>query len=234
MGWIGGRINDESGGQKLSLGLARKAGAKVKAYPLWLRYLAGVALLSALSALTLRLGDGGGLTAADALKYVTLVGSLAFVGRVLWRIQERESNLYYGNFLSELSLIFASRRTRLRSTFIALGAILVCVAFLCFTLASLIYALASDGVYNPFNSAPGLGEVYLFVIDQALKGALFDFMEIFSLDLTNLAIDANDKWFFGAFLVVFRLFFSFIVIGAFIAYVLNRALQLAGYRIALS
>ncbi|MBC8048838.1 MAG: hypothetical protein H7X92_01660 [Chitinophagales bacterium] len=203
----------------------------ITAYPLWMRYLGAAILLLVASGALLYLGQGGGLTLIDAPKYAMLVGSLLFIGRALWRVQRKESNLYYGNLLSSVSLLVASRRERMRSTVIAALALVFGVAFLCTSVSALLYALASDGVYNPFKGAVSLGSVSLFIIDQALKGVFFDAMEIFGINVGSLTVDPREKWFFGAFLVLFRLFFSVIVIGAFIAYVFKRAMKLAGYKI---
>lgn len=204
----------------------------INAYPLWLRYLAVALLLLAASSALLLAGQGGGLTLVDAPKYIVLIGSLLFIGRALWRVQRKESNLYYGNLLSSISLMVASRREKMRSTIIAALALVFGVIFLCFAVSALLYALASDGVYNPLKGAVDFRSVFVFIVDQALKGVFFDAMEIFDINLSPLTIDGREKWVFGAFLVIFRLFFSVIVIGAFVAYVFQRAMKLAGYKIA--
>lgn len=201
-------------------------------YPLWLRYLAAALILVAASGSLIMLGKGSGFGVVDTLKYITLVASLLFICRALWRIQQKESNLYYGNFLSQVNLFMASRRERMKLAIVACAALMIGVAYLCFALGALLYALASDGIYNPFSGKVEFGSVLLFIFDQALKGMLFDFMEIFSINLSELTVNADEKWFFGSFLVVFRLFFSVIVIGAFIAYVFERGMKLAGYKVS--
>lgn len=201
------------------------------AYPLWMRYLGVAMVLLMASGALLYLGQGGSLTLIDAPKYAVLIGSLLFIGRALWRVQQKESNLYYGNLLSSVSLLVASRRERMRSTIIAALALVFGVAFLCVSVSALLYALASDGIYNPFKGVVSFPSVFMFIIDQALKGVFFDAMEIFDINTSALTVDPREKWFFGAFLVLFRLFFSVIVIGAFIAYVFKRAIKLSGYKI---
>ncbi|MDX2264624.1 MAG: hypothetical protein NW215_06605 [Hyphomicrobiales bacterium] len=212
--------------------IQRRLGLSV--YPLWLRYLLAALALAALTGALLWLADGGGLTWLDAMKYVAIVSLLAFIGRALWRISRRESNLYYGNILSQISLLVASRRERVRSTIIAAGALVLGMAFLCFATAALLYALSADGLYTPFKTTPSFAETLLFIFDQAAKGLFFDAMEVFDIDISTLEVASREKWVFGAFLVLFRLFFSIVVIGAFIAYVLQRAMKLAGYKITLS
>jgi hypothetical protein len=204
------------------------------AYPLWLRYLLAALALASLSGALLWLADGGGVTWLDGLKYAAILASLAFIARALWRISRRESNLYYGNILSQVSLLVASRRERVRSTIIAAGALIFGMAFLCYATAALIYALSADGIYTPFVQQPTFRETFIFMVDQAAKGLFFDALEVFSLDISALVTNPREKWVFGTFLVIFRLFFSVIVIGAFAAYVLQRALKLAGYKITLS
>jgi len=73
-------------------------------------------------------------------------------------------------------------------------------------------------VYNPFEQAFSFVEGLVFFADQAAKGALFDVMEVFKLDLQHqLHIDPWRHVLFACLLVGFRMMMSLFAIGGVIA-----------------
>jgi hypothetical protein len=73
-------------------------------------------------------------------------------------------------------------------------------------------------LYNPFGRPFSYYQLWLFYCDETLKGALFDFSEVFKIHIQDqLSFDARAHWSFGLFVVVYRMCASFIVVGALVA-----------------
>ena len=100
--------------------------------------------------------------------------------------------------------------------FMAVGAVVVVVG-----LSAIVYDLAAHHQsYNPFEQPVGPFEVFLFFVDQALKGGLFDIMEVFQIHLQDhLSVNAWRHFLFGCVLVAFRSMMSLFVIGTIITIV---------------
>jgi hypothetical protein len=84
-------------------------------------------------------------------------------------------------------------------------------------------AFVEFNLYNPFERSFSYYQLWLFYCDEALKGALFDFSEVFKINIQDqLYFDARAHWGFGLFVVIYRMCASFIVVGAVIAMWKNR------------
>jgi hypothetical protein len=72
---------------------------------------------------------------------------------------------------------------------------------------SVLYNLASvSSVYNPFQGEITLISVFLFVLDQACKGMLFDIMEVFTISLpSGITYDPFQHPLFGGLVAIFRM-----------------------------
>jgi hypothetical protein len=76
------------------------------------------------------------------------------------------------------------------------------------------YSSTVYGYYNPFQAQASYGEIFLFLLDETLKGALFDVMEVFKIDLQEvLSVDAKKYFAFGSLLAAWRTFVSAYVIA---------------------
>lgn len=63
--------------------------------------------------------------------------------------------------------------------------------------------------------------LWLMIIDQALKGALFDALEVYDISVTPFKPNP-EVWWFAAIFVVFRFAVSFFVVGAIMNMTSNR------------
>jgi hypothetical protein len=72
-------------------------------------------------------------------------------------------------------------------------------------------------IYNPFETPLSYWFVVAYLIDQTAKGAFFDVMEVFKIDLqSRLHLDARTHWFFGSLIAGWRFFISVSVLGTFL------------------
>ena len=90
--------------------------------------------------------------------------------------------------------------------------------FLIGSAAILRASVALSTVEIPFFVQPGPytdRDVWLFVIDQALKGLAFDFMEVYGLQIGRLEHNPNFVT-FTTLIFIFRAFFAAIIVGLFL------------------
>lgn len=83
-------------------------------------------------------------------------------------------------------------------------------------LSALIYNLGTiSELYNPFGITFSMADSMLFHVNHALKGMLFDIMEVFDLNIQNkLQLDAKAHPIYGVAIALYRMFCSFAVFGA--------------------
>jgi hypothetical protein len=78
----------------------------------------------------------------------------------------------------------------------------------------LVYAGAVYKIYNPFETDVSYWSIVAYLVDQTAKGALFDVMEVFKIDLqSQLHLDARQHWVFGSVIAVWRTFISVTVLA---------------------
>jgi hypothetical protein len=78
--------------------------------------------------------------------------------------------------------------------------------------ALLTHSAIVRGLSNPFAGPASPGQMFLFFIDQAFKGAFYDIARVYEIDIPGvLAVDAKKHVAFGALLVAFRWTASFVL-----------------------
>jgi hypothetical protein len=92
--------------------------------------------------------------------------------------------------------------------------LILAVMLVCFT--CILYNLAAvAGVYNPFGGNIGWVGIFLFALDHAIKGLLFDFAEIFHLGIEpGIAINYREHVLLGLAVGVFRMAFASLAVAA--------------------
>lgn len=81
-------------------------------------------------------------------------------------------------------------------------------------ISAVTYDLAMNHrVYNPFGHEFTFLDSLLYFVDQALRGAFFDIIEVFKIEIQPLHVNAREHWLFGALLVAYRASMSIIVVG---------------------
>ncbi len=105
---------------------------------------------------------------------------------------------------------------------VAVGVVFALILIMLFSGAT--YALtAKHHLFAPFAAPPTRLEALAFWTDQALKGALFDGLEIFDVDLPGApAFDARAQWGLGLVAAVFRFAAALGVWSLIFAYVAFR------------
>ncbi len=73
----------------------------------------------------------------------------------------------------------------------------------------MFYLATVYGLYNPFEVDASYGEIFMLFADETAKGALFDILEVFRIDLQDkLFVDAKKYVVFGSALAGWRTFVS--------------------------
>src|SRR5262245_8196117 len=99
--------------------------------------------------------------------------------------------------------------------------VVACLGGVVISLSAVTYDLAINfGIYNPFGVHFGVVQALLFFLDHALKGMLFDVMEVFDLHVQNdLRFRARDFPAFGVLVVMLRMAVSICAIGLLLHFV---------------
>lgn len=96
------------------------------------------------------------------------------------------------------------------------GAIAIGVVFVLLLVGlsgGVLYALAAKhGIYQPFDAPPTRLGALLLLVNEALKGALFDVLDVFGLNLPGApSYDARANWGLGLFATLVRFAAAFAV-----------------------
>jgi len=120
-----------------------------------------------------------------------------------------------------------SRQTTLAGA-VAVGALFAVLLVGLFSAG--LYALSTKhGLYQPFAAPPTRVEAVAFFANEAAKGAFFDVLDVFGLNLPGApSFDSHARWGFAALVVLFRFMAALAVWSLIFAYVAKRAVQVSG------
>jgi len=178
----------------------------------------------------LLIGSAAAVLATIALTLLWLPGGWAGEGALAWAPSALDA--VAGLFL--VVLMVAAVRARLdfvrggaRATTLV-GAVAVGALFAVLLVGLFsggLYALAAKhGLYQPFIAPPTRLETFAFFANEAAKGAFFDVLDVFALNLPGAAtFDPRARWGFAALVVVFRFMAALAVWSLIFATIAKRA-----------
>lgn len=107
------------------------------------------------------------------------------------------------------------------------GTVLIGVVFALllagFASGALFAASAKHGLYQPFYAPPSRLETLAFFINEALKGALFDVLDVFAVDVPGApAYDPQRRWGFALVVILYRLAAAFAVWSLVFGFIARR------------